>query len=201
MMARQSRTGGLAEGRNCASIAGCASQGASMKHLIALSGIALALTLSPLALAQSPPPLPELTQQQADDVNERIDAYRRATDARVARGEITADEADRLLKWREWQLAQQAAASAPVVSARVPVDSDVPPDYHGSAPPDYYRSPPPAYYRSSPPDYYVVEPAPLYAPYYRYPAPRYVGPAPYAYWGPSICAGGFGRHFGGRICF
>jgi hypothetical protein len=174
-----------------------------MKHLIALSSIAL--TLSATVLAQSPPPLPPLTQQQADDVQARIDAYRRDTDARVARGEITADEADRLLKWREWQLAQQAArvaASAPGASTRgAPADRDVPRDYYGSPPRDYYGSPPPDYYGSPPPDSYVVEPAPLYTPYYRYPAPRYFGPVPYAYWGPVVCAGGFGRHFGGRICF
>ena len=28
----------------------------------------------------------------------------------------------------------------------------------------------------------------------------YYAPAPY-YWGASICAGGFGHHFGGRVCF
>lgn len=34
---------------------------------------------------------------------------------------------------------------------------------------------------------------------YRYPAPYYG--APYPYFGPSVCAGGSGHHFGGRICF
>ena len=43
---------------------------------------------------------------------------------------------------------------------------------------------------------YVVAPRPYY---YRNPAP-YHG-APYPYFGPSVRAGGFGHHFGGRICF
>jgi hypothetical protein len=156
-----------------------------MKHLIAFSSIAIALAAAaPAALAQSAPPtLPELTPQQSNDVRERIDAYRRVTDARVARGEITTDEASRLVQWREWQLAQQAAGL--VLSPRAPVDD-------GASPPGYHES--------QPPDLYTVEPAPIYAPDYRYPAPYYWGPRPYYYWGPSVCAGGFGRHFGARIC-
>ena len=158
-----------------------------MKHLIAISGIALALVASSAhARAEaSPPPLPALTPEQSQDMQARLDTYRRATDARVARGEITGDEAARLLQWREWQLAQQAAGKAPedVRTSRAPVYADAPPDY----------------YEPRPPDDYVVEPA--YGPYYRYGAPYYWGPRPYAYWGPSVCAGGFGRHFGGRICF
>jgi hypothetical protein len=47
-----------------------------------------------------------------------------------------------------------------------------------------------------PPRYYV----PSYPYPYPYPAPYYWGPRPY-YYGPSICAGGFGHHFGGRVCF
>jgi hypothetical protein len=43
-------------------------------------------------------------------------------------------------------------------------------------------------------EYY--RPYPYYAPYY---GPGYYAPAPY-YFGASICAGGFGHHFGGRIC-
>ena len=53
------------------------------------------------------------------------------------------------------------------------------------------------------PQVVVVEPPPrYYVPYYpyAYPAPYYWGTRPY-YYGPSICAGGFGHHFGGRICF
>jgi hypothetical protein len=140
----------------------------------------------PFAHAQSTPPaLPELTPQQSANVSARIDQYRRDTDARVASGEITADEAERLVAWREWQIAQQVAgAPLRVQTRRVPAYENVPPDYH----------------EAQPPDYVVVEPAPYYAPYYRYPTPYYWGPTP-DYWGPSVCAGGFGRHFGGRICF
>ena len=175
-----------------------------MKHLIAISAFALAFDFAaPPASAQSTPPaLPALTQQQMQDVNARMDAYRRATDARVARNEITADEASRLVQWREWQIAQEVANAHP---APPPADSDrAPPDY-GGVPPDYRENAAPApYYQTAPSDGYVVEPAPLYAPYYRPVVPYYpyyYGPRPYAYWGPSVCAGGFGHHFGGRICF
>lgn len=154
-----------------------------MKRLVALSGITLALlAVGPSARAQSsPPPLPALTAQQSSAVEQRLDLYRRETGGRVTRGEITADEADRLLKWREWQVARQVAGA----SAAPPATA------HDSPPPDYYEQ--------RPPDYVVVEPPPYYGPYYRYATP-YWGPRPY-YWGPAICAGGFGRHFGGRLCF
>jgi len=160
-----------------------------MKHLIALSGLAVALAAAPLvAVAQAtPPPLPALSQQQSEDLQARVDAYRRQTDERVARGEITPDEATRLVQWREWQIARQIASA----SARPPSDEDAPADYSEARPPDYYNARPPR-------DVYV-SPAPAYGPYY-YPAP-YWGPRPYAYWSPSICAGGFGHHFGGRVCF
>jgi len=157
-----------------------------MKHLIALSGLAVALVAAPLvAFAQpTPPPLPTLTQQQSEDLQARVDAYRRQTDERVARGEITPDEAARLVQWREWQIARQIASA----SARPPRDEDAPADYYDARPPrDVYMSPAPAY-------------GPYYYPAPYYPAP-YWGPRPYAYWGPSICAGGFGHHFGGSICF
>ena len=154
-----------------------------MKRWIALSAVSLALAAGAApALGQSaPPPLPQLTPQQSSEVQQRVDAYRRATDERVARGEITADEAERLVGWREWQIAQQVAGIA------------------ASPPEVVYDSPPPDYYDSRPRDY-IVE-APVYGPYYRYPAPYYYAPRPYYYWGPAVCAGGFGRHFGGRICF
>jgi hypothetical protein len=158
-----------------------------MKRLIAFSGITLAMCIAtPPALAQAlPPPLPQLTPEQSSNVEQRIDRYRQQTDARVARGEITADEADRLVRWREWQLAEQAAGFAP---SRAPM---------------VYDSPPPDYRGPASSDAYVVAPPPYYEPYYRYavPYPYYRAPAPYYYWGPAICAGGFGRHFGGRICF
>ena len=160
-----------------------------MKRLIALSGFTMALLCGPAALAQSsPPPLPQLTPEQSQTVDERLDLYRRETEARVSRGEITAAEADRLLAWREWQIARQVAGLTNEAAA----SDDVPPDYHGAPQPPDYVAPPPGYV--------VVQPPPYYGPYYRYPAPYYYAPRPY-YWGPAVCAGGFGRHFGGRICF
>lgn len=154
-----------------------------MKRVIALSAFAGALLCGPSAIAQSsPPPLPQLTPEQSQTVEQRLDAYRRQTEARVSRGEISSDEADRLVAWRQWQIARQVAGAA-----NPPPQSDVPPDYYGAPPPRDY----------------VVEPAPFDGPYYRYPVPYY-RPVPYAgpyYWGPAVCAGGFGHHFGGRICF
>jgi hypothetical protein len=162
-----------------------------MKRLIALSAILLALaTGMPFALAQSsPPPLPALTPEQSATLQQRVDRYRSETEGRVSRGEITADEANRLIAWREWQIAQQIAGASFAQTAGGP--SDVPPDY---------RAPPPGEY--APPRDVVVEAPPYYGPYYRYPPPYYWGPRPYPYyWGPAVCAGGFGRHFGGRVCF
>lgn len=150
-----------------------------MIRLWAQSATAVAL-LCAAAFAHAqmlPPPLPSLTPEQLDELKQRVDTYRRETDERVSRAEITPDEAERLVRWREWQFAQQVAGGAPVV--------------YDDAPHDYYEP--------RPRDYVVVEPPPYYAPYYRYPAPYYW--APYSYWGPSVCAGGFGHHFGGRICF
>jgi len=174
-----------------------------MKHLFALSGFAVALGVaSSIASAQSTPPsLPPLTQTQSQELATRMDSYRRATDARVAQNEITADEGARLVQWREWQIAQQIAAAMP---APLPATTSRAPTDYPPVPPDYRESLPPASRDGAPPDYYAVEPAPTYVPYYS-PAvpyyPYYYGPRPYAYWGPSVCAGGFGRHFGGRVCF
>jgi hypothetical protein len=170
-----------------------------MKRLIALTGLTFALLGGAVsALAQSsPPPLPAMTAQQSATVKQRLDLYRQETEGRVSRGEITADEADRLLKWREWQVARQVTGAARAAAA--PVAGDVPPDYYETAPPDYDAAQPRDYVETRPPDY-VVEPAPWYGPRYRYVPPPYWGPRPY-YWGPAVCAGGFGRHFGGRVCF
>jgi len=170
-----------------------------MKHLIAISMVATLALATPMpSAAQAPPQLPALTQQQSQDLEARMDAYRRYTDERVARGEITRDEASRLLSWREWQLARQIASTS---WDRTDTQGDVPPDYvappdddAASTPRDVYIAPPRAAYVAPPPTRYYYP-----APYY--PAPYYWGPRPYAYWGPSICAGGFGRHFGGRVCF
>ena len=160
-----------------------------MKRLFALSGFTLALLAAgPSAHAQSlPPPLPALNAQQSSAVKQRLDLYRRETEGRVTRGEISADEADRLLKWREWQIARQVVG-APAPPPATASDSP-PPDSSAQRPPDSVVT-------ASPQSY---GPPPSYGPYYRYADP-YWGPRPY-YWGPAICAGGFGRHFGGRLCF
>jgi hypothetical protein len=165
-----------------------------MKRLIALSAIALAVqAAAPFALAQSSaPPLPALTPQQSSTVEQRLDPYRRQTEDRVARGEITADEADRLLRWREWQIARQVSGAASPPRQPGMVYDAPPPDYRAPRPPDYVVAEPPVVV--APPPYYYD-----YGPYYR-PVVPYWAPRPY-YWGPAICAGGFGRHFGGRICF
>ena len=170
-----------------------------MKRLFALAGITLALLAgASLAHAQaSPPPIPALTPEQSATVSQRLDPYRQETERRVARGEIARNEADNLLNWREWQIAQQVARATTTPSIR----ADVPPDYT-PAPPDDARSAAPYPYDAPPPprEYVDAAPPPYYGPYYRYPAPYYRGPYPY-YVGPSVCAGGFGHHVGGRICF
>ena len=122
-----------------------------MKRIILAVTTATLATL-PIALraedAATPSP-PALSAAQAQQVEMEMDAYRRETDARLARGDITPDEAQRLLQWRQWQLSQRAAGLAPTSpppARRVVV-----------APPPY---PPPPYYY----------PYPYYSPYY-------VGPA------------------------
>lgn len=144
----------------------------------------LAVTFALVALAghaavagaqSSPPPLPSMTAEQSADLQRQMDLYRTEINGRVARGEISAAEGDRLLKWREWQIAQQVTGTAPPG----PIAESTPPVVR-----PYYYAPPPA----------VVYPAPYYY------APYYYAPRPY-YWGASVCAGGFGRHFGGRFCF
>ena len=139
--------------------------------ILVLTG--LAAVHVPAAWAQSSPPaLPQLDAGKSAEVQRQLSLYRTEIDGRVARGELSADEASRLLAWREWQLAQQAAGLAPPPG---PILETAPVREY------YYRpAPPPVYY------------GPAYAvPYY--------APWPY-YWGPRVCAGGWGRHFGGRFC-
>ena len=146
-----------------------------MKSLAILVGASALAVLSALASAQSPPPLPSLDATQAQQVQQQMDLYRREVDARVARGDLTPDEAQRLLRWREWQIAQQAAG---LVATAPPL------------PPDY-----------APPMTAVVPPRPYYGyPYYGYPAyaPYYVAPAPW--WGVSVCAGRAWRNGFGSLC-
>jgi hypothetical protein len=166
-----------------------------MKRLaLTLALAALAGGLPAVAGAQSSPPaLPKMSAEQSADVQRQLDLYRTEVDGRLSRGEITADEADRLLRWREWQLAQQATNEIPPG----PI-SDAPPIASSAAPParDYTAAPPAREYVYAPPvREYVYAPPPVYpAPYYVYTPRRY-------YWGPTVCAGGWGHHFGGRFCF
>jgi len=128
-----------------------------------------------------PPPLPSLTSEQSARVQQEMDLYRRELDDRLARGNIMPDEAQRLAAWHEWQYAQREAGLAPP-GPSVARRDDVPPDY--VPPPVRYAAP--AYYYGPPVRYY--EPAPYYL-------------APPLYWGPSVCAGGGGRHGFARFCF
>ncbi len=164
---------------------------------VAAAGLAAGLAGGVASAATAPPAPPGATAAPSADVARQIDLYRVEVNGRVSRGEINAEEADRLLRWREWQLKQQAAGLAPApatyTQARPLVREEVyaAPSYAApsyAAP--YYAAP----YDGSP--YYA---APYYAegPYY---GSYFYGPRPY-YWGPRICAGGFGRHVGGRVCF
>jgi hypothetical protein len=117
-----------------------------MKRMImAVAAATLAIVPTALLAQDATPSAQALSASQAQQVQREMDAYRRETDARVARGEITPDEAQRLLQWREWQLAQQAAGLAPAPPPPAERVVVAPPPY--PAPPYYY-------------------PYPYYAPYY-----------------------------------
>lgn len=190
-----------------------------MKRLALVAALA-SLAAAPTVLAQSTPPdytpppssgaasgavppLPALNASQSAEVQRQLAPYRSQIDARIGRGEITADEGGRLLQWREWQIARQVAAGAAYDQAPPGTTYDPAPPAGGA----YEQAPPPgpAYDPAPPPParpyysqpYYVPYYAPYYAPYY---GPTYYAPAPY-YWGARICAGGWGHHFGGRVCF
>jgi hypothetical protein len=128
-------------------------------------------------------------------VDQQVATYRQQVEARVARGDMNPDEAERLIGWHRWQLEQQAAgrAPAPQIVARQNAEYSARRNI-------------------------VVAPAsgPYYAPYYRpygvpyYGSPYTVGPAYGPYYGPgygtfvpgiSVCAGGSGHHFGASVCF
>ncbi len=179
---------------------------------LALAG-GLAMTVLPCNAQSLPPPLPALTAAQSTQLDARMAPYRSEVDARVAGGDITTDEANRLLKWHEWQVARQVAGLAlrpQAMYAQVSPPEPgsyppVPPDYVGPAPAPYDGPAPGPYYGPPPaPSYYGPPPAPYYAPvpygYVPYAGPYYWGPQPWGYWG-SICTAGFGRHFGARLCF
>jgi hypothetical protein len=117
-----------------------------MKRMImAVAAATLAIVPTALLAQDATPSAQALSASQAQQVQREMDGYRRETDARVARGEITPDEAQRLLQWREWQLAQQAAGLAPAPPPPAERVVVAPPPY--PAPPYYY-------------------PYPYYAPYY-----------------------------------
>ncbi len=135
------------------------------KSLIALARVgALGATTLP-ALAQSAaPPLPSLTPEQSENLSQELTRYRRDVDARVSRGELAPDEAQKLIEWRRWQLARQIAGLTPPEAPPVIVQRQ------------YVYGPPPV----------------VYDPWYR---PYYYGPR------VSLCAGGWGRHSFGSVCF
>jgi hypothetical protein len=112
---------------------------------MAVAAATLAIVPTALLAQDATPSAQALSASQAQQVQREMDAYRRETDARVARGEITPDEAQRLLQWREWQLVQQAAGLAPAPPPPAERVVVAPPPY--PAPPYYY-------------------PYPYYAPYY-----------------------------------
>ncbi|MEP7208204.1 MAG: hypothetical protein ABI920_14800 [Casimicrobiaceae bacterium] len=124
------------------------------------------------ANAGSPPALPALSPEQSANLNAEMTRYREWVDGRQARNEISAEEAQRLVEWRHWQLARQIAGLA-APAPRVVVQRE----YVYPAYDPWYRP---------------------YDPWYR---PYYY--APRAYYGPrvSFCAGGFGRHSFGSLCF
>lgn len=120
----------------------------------------------------TPPASEQWVEQQTAKVRAEVEA-------RVARGELSPDEAERLIGWRHWQLAQRAAgqAPAPAILERQQAAAAAPRVIAPAYPPVYY---------TAPYGYY----APYgYAPYYRY--------AP----GIAVCAGGVGHHVAGSICF
>lgn len=140
-----------------------------------LAGGCLAPVLPAAAQSGAPytvPPMPALSAQQAANLDQELLMYRRGVDDRVARGELRSEEAQRLVEWRRWQLARQIAGLAPAEPARVIVERR-----------------------------YVAEPyAAGYGPYPYYAQPYYYPPR---YYVPrlSVCAGGWGRHSFGSLCF
>lgn len=114
------------------------------KWLGALAAIA-ALGFPIAAVAQSSmPEMPALTAEQSAQVSQQIAAERATMEARVGRGEVTPDEAERFLAWREWQIARQVTGTAPLPVVQPPVES--PPPRYVYAPPPYYYGPAPYYW-------------------------------------------------------
>jgi hypothetical protein len=132
---------------------------------LALAGVVGAVVL-PASAQSGPPALPALTAEQSENLSQELTRYRRDVDARVARGELAPDEAQKLIEWRRWQLARQIAGLTPPEAPRVVVQREY-----------VYPAPPPVW---------------AYDPWYR---PYYYGPR------VSVCAGGWGRHSFGSLCF
>jgi hypothetical protein len=140
-----------------------------------------AAAAAPADASHPPPASEQWVEQQTAKVRAEVEA-------RVARGDLTPDEAERLIGWRHWQLAQQAAGQAPAPTILERQQAV-------AAAPRVVPAYPPAYYAA---------PYPYYAPYgyarygyYGPYGPRYYGYAP----GIAVCAGGVGHHFAGSVCF
>jgi hypothetical protein len=83
-----------------------------MKSFRCAASIVVTLAAS-AAFAQSPvPDTPPLTPAQAQDVQRELDAYRQDVALRQAQGNVTAEEAQRLIMWRQYQLALQVTGTA-----------------------------------------------------------------------------------------
>jgi hypothetical protein len=141
-------------------------------------GAATAPLAAPSAAGHPPPASEQWVEQQTAKVRAEVEA-------RVARGELSPDEAERLIGWRHWQLAQRAAGQAPAPAIL---------ERQQAAAPRVVPAYPPAYYAAPYPYYGAYR----YAPY---------GYAPYGYGydryspGIAVCAGGVGHHFAGSVCF
>ncbi len=70
--------------------------------------------------------------------------------SRIARGDITADEGDRLLKWREWQIARQIARDSCHLVPPLERKDESPAPYYGPyvryPAGDYWSTPPWVYW-------------------------------------------------------
>ena len=120
-----------------------------MKYRFAFALGALVFAFSAAGQAPPPPP-PALAAAQSEAVQQQLNLYRKEVDARLARGDITRDKAQRLVDWRAWQLAQQQSGLAPrseVLERQAQADAERAAwerEIYLSQP--YYYAPPPAVY-------------------------------------------------------
>lgn len=134
-----------------------------------------AATAAPTDPASTPPASEQWVDQQTAK-------YRSEVEARVARGDLNPDEAERLIGWRHWQLQQQAAGHAPAPQIMARQNAA---EANGVVVP-------------GPGGYYPPYPTPYYAPYYGgWYRPGYGPFVP----GISVCTGGFGHHYAASVCF